>query len=198
MTRARVQALQAARPVRPPLRMVRGTVQAATASSVTVQLAGGGSVQGLPIPGAVYTVGGQVLVLGQEPAVGPVYPLPGTTAVPGVPTSASAVPAYSGTAANWDTGRTSSVTRFGTLATLNFQATIGATPPASGATIATVPTGFRPPGFVNWKATLYTGAWAGHSVDLEIGSAGLVAYRSATIALAAGHGVFGTVTYSTV
>lgn len=72
MTRARVAALQAATPGK-AVRMLRGTV--ATVAPLTVQILGGTAVQGVPVPGAVYTVGAAVLVLIQEPAVGPVYPL---------------------------------------------------------------------------------------------------------------------------
>lgn len=94
MTRARVAAQQAARPPK-PARLVRGTVSAV--SPLTVQLAGGGAVGGLAVPGATYTVGGLVYALVQEPGVGPVFPIPGSTALAAlagyVPTTAfSALP----------------------------------------------------------------------------------------------------------
>lgn len=79
MTRTRVLAHQATRPPR-PARMLRGTV--ATVSPLTVQVAGGAAVAGVAVPGAVYTAGAAVLVMMQEPGVGPVYPIPGSTAVP--------------------------------------------------------------------------------------------------------------------
>jgi hypothetical protein len=79
MTRARVAAHQLTRPPK-SARLLRGTV--AAVSPLTVQIAGGAAVGGMPIPGASYTVGDVVLVLVQEPGVGPVYPIAGATAVP--------------------------------------------------------------------------------------------------------------------
>lgn len=72
MTRARVAALQTARPPK-GMRMLRGTVSAV--SPLTVQIAGSAAVVGLPVPGQTYKVGDAVLIAVQEPAVGPVYPL---------------------------------------------------------------------------------------------------------------------------
>lgn len=72
MTRERVRSQQTTRPPKGS-RLLRGSVLAV--SPLTVQIAGGGAVGGVPVPGAVYKVGDQVLVLAQEPAVGPVYPL---------------------------------------------------------------------------------------------------------------------------
>lgn len=72
MTRARVRALQAAIPPK-GARMLRGTVS--VVSPLTVQILGGSAVKGLAVPNTTYTVGMAVLVLVQEPAVGPVYPL---------------------------------------------------------------------------------------------------------------------------
>lgn len=73
MTRARVQAIQAAAPGK-ALRMLRATVQ--NVSPLTVQILGGGvSVKALAVPGTTYTVGMPVIVFVQEPAVGPAFPL---------------------------------------------------------------------------------------------------------------------------
>jgi hypothetical protein len=191
VTRERVRAAQAARPPK-GARMLRGTVT--VVSPLTVQIAGGGAVQGIPVPGAVYTVGGTVSVFVQEPGVGPVFPLPGTAAVP----STTGTLTYSGTAADWSTSRRSSLTKVGRLATLQLQATIGATPPVVGATIATIPAGFLPSSSnANFRAEVYANAWTNVTAGLEVQSDGRIFLVSTTAALAAGYGLFGLATYPT-
>jgi hypothetical protein len=80
MTKARVAAHQATRPPK-GARLLRGTV--AAVSPLTVAIAGGTAVRGIPVPGAAYAVDDAVLVAVQEPGVGPVYPLSGALTVPG-------------------------------------------------------------------------------------------------------------------
>lgn len=72
MTRARVNAQQATR-APAAVQMVRVTV--ATVTPLTVTLPGGGTVAGVPVPGASYVVGAAAVALIQEPAVGPIFPL---------------------------------------------------------------------------------------------------------------------------
>jgi hypothetical protein len=75
MTRARVRAVQDNAP-RTDARMSRATVTAIGTHTVSVQLPGAtGSVAGVRVAGATYTVGGDAWVLIQEPAVGPVFPI---------------------------------------------------------------------------------------------------------------------------
>lgn len=98
MTGERVRAAQAARAPK-GARLVRGTV--VTASPLSVQIAGGGTVAGIAVPGATYTPGDVVLVIWQEPGVGPVFPAsstPSSSAGPAGVTSTTATGLAAGAA----------------------------------------------------------------------------------------------------
>lgn len=73
MTAERVRATQAVKPAK-STRLARGVVE--TVSPLTVRIEGSEPVAGIPVPAAVYTAGASVLVLVQEPLIGPVYPIP--------------------------------------------------------------------------------------------------------------------------
>lgn len=174
MTRARVTAAQAARPPK-GARLLRGTVSAV--SPLTVSLAGGTAVPGLQVPGAAYNVGDTVLVVVQEPGVGPVYPLPGGD---GIVTGAVS---YATNVAHADvaSGQTSSVSRIGRHGLLNVNLTVSAAT-NQGTTLLTLPTGFvgvagiRQQGTFMWKGAGVGQNMSGTAVAYVLGNA-LVFYQ---------------------
>lgn len=197
MTAERVAALQATRPPK-GARLLRGTVSAV--SPLTVQLAGGAAVAGIPVPGATYTVGDAVVVLWQEPGVGPVFQVaPPAAAVAPVTTGAFT---YSGTAANWDTAtRMTSLTRTGPHGLLNLQATVGATPPTAGSVILTIgatPSGFRPARVVDADVVLFNGGFNNQRATLDLGIDGRLVLQSSTITIPANAGLFAAIPFPLV
>lgn len=193
MTTARVRATQTAQPPK-PARMRRGIVT--QVAPLTVQI-GGAAVAGLPIPGATYAAGDAVLVLWQEPGIGPVYPL----SIPAAAPTTGAF-AYAGTGGNWDTStRQTSVTRSGPHGLLNLQMTVGATPPTANAlllTIGATPAGFRPARIVNAVVPLFSGGWGNQTATLDLGTDGRLLLSSSSVPIPAGGGIFGTIPYPLV